>query len=202
MAQVCRVVSRMALVAALAGCDGGPDWSAPENLMVREESADRDGWAELTYWSMLDVPCAPVFEALQDVERYPDFVPGVNRTQLLASTPDSKTVQIAQQVIGRQSNAKVEWTFDRRRPRISFKTITSDLAYNDGFYDFEASPDGRRCLVRSRFLIRQGGGLSMPALRQGTRESFLAAARGVRQRAGMVAGVAAGTPPEATPPAR
>src|SRR5262249_17532197 len=67
--------------------------------------------------------------------------------------------------------------------RIEFKTLTSDLTYNDGYYKFEDSPDGKRCLVKSLFIVKQGQGLSLGALGQATRESFLTAARGVKKRA-------------------
>ena len=180
---------RLVLVAAtgivlLLGCgQPGIDWSAPEDVVHREERTEQAGGALIEYWSLLDLPCAPVFAALIDVERYPEFVPGVDRVAVLAQSPGSKTVQIAQRVIGRQSNAKVEWTFDADRRRIDFRTLASDLTYSDGNYQLEASPDGTRCAVRSSFLVKEGRGLSLGALAQATRESFMAAARGVRKRA-------------------
>src|SRR5262245_4316156 len=117
----------------LAACERGVDWSSPENLLLRDNATDRGGFIELEYWSLIDAPCQRVYEALVDVEHYPDFIPGVNRVQLLSKTDDSKTVQIAQNVIGRQANAKVEWSFDARKPEIQFKTLTSDLTYNDRY---------------------------------------------------------------------
>jgi hypothetical protein len=179
-----RPVPVLCAVLALACGERGVDWSAPENLVLREEHEDREGYAELRYWSLTDTPCGPVFDALVDVEHYADFIPGVERVQLLAETPTSKTVQIAQHVIGRQGNAKVEWTFDRRDRTLQFKTLQSDLTYNDGFYDFEESPDGKRCLVKTRFLVRQPQGLTPSAVAQATREGYLRAARAVRTRAG------------------
>ena len=168
----------------LAGCgERGVDWSAPENLMYRERQTEQAGGALIEYWSLLDLPCDPVFQALVDVEHYPEFVPGVDHVSLLEQTPTSKTVQIAQRVIGRQSSAKVEWTFDRDRKRIDFRTLQSDLTYNDGNYQLTDSPDGKRCVVQSSFLVKEGKGLSLGALSQATRETFMAAARGVRKRA-------------------
>jgi hypothetical protein len=96
-------------------------------------------------------------------------------------------VQIAQRVIGRQSSAKVEWTFDRDRKKIDFRTLQSDLTYNDGNYQLQESPDGKRCAVHSSFLVKEGRGLSLGALAQATRESFMSAARGVRKQAGELA---------------
>jgi carbon monoxide dehydrogenase subunit G len=171
----------------LAACGGTKiDWSAPENLMLREQSARKDDAVELQYWSLVDAPPRAVYDALADVEHYPDFVPGVDLVQLLASAGNSKTVQIAQRVIGRQSNAKVEWKFFPDQHRIEFKTLQSNLSRNDGTFEIQGSPDGRRTLVHSTYLVREGeAGQPVPigVLATGTRESFLAAARGVRERA-------------------
>lgn len=172
----------------LAGCGGGKvDWSAPENFLLREESAKTDDGVKLEYWSLVDAPAQAVYEALADVEHFPDYVPGVDSVQLLEGGAGTKTVQIAQRVIGRQANAKVRWTLLPERRRIEFTTLVSNLSRNDGSYEIEPSPDGTRCLVRSTFLVREGEGQaqSVPigVLVSGTHESFLAAARGVKQRA-------------------
>ena len=69
------------------------------------------------------------------------------------------------------------------RAGIQFKTLNSDLTYNDGYYKLVESPDGKRCLVKTLFLVKQAQGLSLGALGQATRETYLAAARGVKKRA-------------------
>jgi ribosome-associated toxin RatA of RatAB toxin-antitoxin module len=189
---MCRSSRLLLALVVLAACSRGVDWNAPENLLVAEKVTDRGAFVELEYRSLIDAPCQRVYEALADVEHYPDFIPGVQRVQLIGQSERSKTVQIAQDVIGRQANAKVEWIFDPKKREIQFKTLTSDLTYNDGFYRFEESPDGARCLVTSLFLVKQGMGLSLGALSQATRESFLTAARGVKKRA---AEAPAGSPP-------
>jgi ribosome-associated toxin RatA of RatAB toxin-antitoxin module len=178
----------LALTALAAGCgERGVDWSSQENFVLREESAKKDNGVELRYWSLVDVPCQAVYDALSDVEHYADFVPGVDRTQILTTGPDSKTIQIAQHVVGRQSNAKVEWRFKPKERQIDFTTINSDLSYNDGHYEMEDSPDKNRCLVRSTFLVKEGQGqtqqVPIGVLASGTREAFLAAAQGVKKRA-------------------
>ncbi|HWM79146.1 MAG TPA: SRPBCC family protein, partial [Methylomirabilota bacterium] len=102
----------LGLALLLVACgEGGVDWNAPENLVLREKSAKVGEGVQLEYWSLVDAGCQPVYDALVDIEHYPDFIPGVDRANLLNVTPTSKTAQIAQRVIGRQSNAKVEWTF-------------------------------------------------------------------------------------------
>ena len=184
-----RVSGPMLALGILLGACGqqGVDWSAPENFVYRESSKKTDQGAQLEYWSLVDAPCPALYDALGDVEHYADFVPGVDRTQIIDVKPNSKTIQIAQRVIGRQSNAKVEWKFDRDKREIDFKTLQADLNYNDGSYRLEESPDGKRCLVRTTFLVREGQGMtqSVPigVLTAGTREAFLSAAKGVKSRA-------------------
>ena len=178
----------LGLVLILAACgESGVDWSKPENLLLREKSAKKDEGVQLDYWSLVDASCKAVYDALADLEHYPDFIPGVDRTQILATDTNSKTIQIAQRVIGRQSNAKVKWTFHPDSRQIEFTTLSADLNYNDGHYDLDSSPDGKRCLVRSTFVVKQGQGMAQAVpigvLAAGTREAFLAAARGVKKRA-------------------
>ena len=178
----------LGLVLIAAGCgETGVDWSKPENLLLREKSAKKDDGVQLEYWSLVDATCKAVYGALADVEHYPDFIPGVDRTQILSADADSKTIQIAQRVIGRQANAKVKWTFHPDRKQIEFTTLSADLNYNDGHYEMESSPDGKRCLVRSTFLVKEGQGMAQAVpigvLAAGTRDAFLAAAQGVKKRA-------------------
>jgi ribosome-associated toxin RatA of RatAB toxin-antitoxin module len=180
--------ARATLLAAfvLVACgERAIDWSAPENFLLREKSSKEDDRVKLDYLSLVDADCDAVYAALADVEHYPDFVPGVDTVQLLGQTPDSKTVQIAQRVIGRQSNAKVEWTFAPQAKRIAFRTLQSNLSRNDGTYELKPSPDGKRCGVHSTFFVKeaQGEGPPIGVLASGTREAFLSAARGVKKRA-------------------
>ena len=176
----------------VAGCGGSTefDWTAPESLILWENAATTEEGVELQYWSLIDAPPDAVYNALTDVEHYAEFIPGVSDVQLLDATPTTKTVQMAQQVVRRQGSAKVEWTFAPAERRIEFRTLESDIAHNDGSYVVEASPDGRRCLVRATLLVRDGvrdgvNAQAVPArvVASATRESFRAAADGVKRRA-------------------
>lgn len=175
----------VAFLLTCCGGEGDVDWTAPENLVLWEHTAETDKGVKIEYGSLVDAPAQAVYEALADVDNYPEFIPGVSYVQVLGVGENSKTVQIAQQVISRQTNAKVEWTFYPEQRRVEFRTILSSLSLNDGSYQVEPSPDGRRCLVRSTFLIREAGGGAVPAgvLTSATREAFLSAAKGVRRRA-------------------
>ena len=183
----CRRSAALAgFVILVAGCgEKTIDWNAPENLLLREKSSKVDDKVKLEYVSLVDATAQSVYDALTDVEHYAEFVPAVDSVQLLAMSGNTKTVQIAQRVIGRQSNAKVEWTFHPEQLRIEFKTLVSNLSNNDGSYEITASPDGRRCVVRSTFIVSEPTGSAAPigVLASGTHDAFLAAARGVKARA-------------------
>jgi ribosome-associated toxin RatA of RatAB toxin-antitoxin module len=181
----------LTLLLLSAGCGGdGVDWSEPETLIRREKSATTDDGVQLQYWSLLDAPCRKVYDALADVEHYPDFIPGIDSVQLMGQTESSKTVLMGQRVVSRMANAKVEWTFGRDPLRVDFKTLTSDFAFNDGSYTFEPSPDGTRCLVHFTFLMKPAKGAGAPsesAVTAETRTSFTAAIAGVKKRAASLA---------------
>lgn len=166
----------------------GVDWSAPENRLLRENTTSKGDAVLLEYWSLLDAPCQPIYDALAD--HYADFIPGVDTSQLVAQTENSKTTLIAQRVVSRQVSAKVEWTLGKSPLRIDFRTLTSDFAFNDGSYEFEASPDGKRCVLKTSFLVKPAAGEQAPSLAavsQATRAAFPAAVEGVRKRAGAAA---------------
>lgn len=175
------------LVWSVVACgERGVDWSAPESVLLDEEVSEEGDAVKLAYASLLDAPCKALYDALADVEHYPDFIPGVHSVQIVAQTANTKTVLIAQQVINRTASAKTEWRFDPGPPLVEFKTLTSDTSLNDGRHVFEPSPDGKRCLVRSTFLVKAAPGGSPPsrgALEQATHDSFLAGMGGVKKRA-------------------
>jgi carbon monoxide dehydrogenase subunit G len=185
---------------ALAGCGGSSeiDWAAPESLILWEKAMTTEDGVEFQYWSLIDAPPDAVYSALTDVEHYAEFVPGVSDVQLLDATPTTKTAQIAQQIVSRQGTAKVQWTFTPARRRIEFRTLESDLAHDDGSHEVEGSPDGRRSLVRTTFLVSRTEppqAVAVGVLAAATRESFRAAADGVKRRA--TNGASPPPPPEA-----
>ncbi len=176
----------------VAGCGGSTeiDWTAPESLILWENAATTQEGVELQYWSLIDAPPDAVYRALTDVEHYAEFIPGVSDVQLLDATPTTKTVQMVQRVVRRHGHAKVEWTFAPAERRIEFRTLESDIAHNEGSYEIEASPDGQRCLIRATFLVYDGARAGANArsapvriVASATRESFRAAADGVKRRA-------------------
>jgi hypothetical protein len=102
-------ISVLALLLGAVGCgERGIDWKAPENLLLSERTTETEEGVKLEYESLVDAPAQAVYDALADIEHYPDFVPGVSYVQVLTLDDKSKTVQIAQQVISRQTKRQGE----------------------------------------------------------------------------------------------
>ncbi len=179
------VIGAVGMACATCSREKAIDWSAPENFFYHEESSNVDGGVKLVYWSLVDVPADANYTALADVEHYSDFVDGVDRTQLIAQKDNTKTIQIAQRVIGRQNNAQVLWVFHPEQRKIEFRTLQSDLYDNEGSYEVIPSPDNKRSLVKVTFIVKESSKVSIPrgVLASGTRDSFQAAAKSIKKRA-------------------
>jgi ribosome-associated toxin RatA of RatAB toxin-antitoxin module len=151
-----------------------------------EKSQETDEGARLEFHSLVDAPARAVYEALADTEHYADFVDGVTESKLVSAEDNTKTIQITQTVIGRQSRARVKWTMDPKEMKVKFETLQSDANYNDGTFQVYASPDGKRCYVVSIYDVKsKGAPQNMPlgVLKTATRETFEKAARSVKRRA-------------------
>jgi hypothetical protein len=178
------------LVSALA-CQRGSapdvDWKAAENFFVVEKVDKGEGGAtRLEFHSLVDAPADGVYGALAEPENYAAFVEGVTDSGKMTVQGNVKVTHITQTVIGRQNRAEVEWTLHPEAKRIEFKTLKSDLNYNDGSYEVIPSPDGKRAYVISVYNLREKeGGIKAPpgVAVSATRESFAAAARSVKKRA-------------------
>ena len=179
-------------VAALAtlpvSCSHGPDidWSAKENFFAVEKSQETDEGARLEFHSLVDAPARGVYDALADVDHYVDFVDGVSESKLESTEANTKTIQITQTVIGRQSRARVKWTMDPANLIVKFETLQSDANYNNGTFQVYPSADGQRCYVISVYDVKSKGApqnVPLGVLKSATRESFEKAARSVKRRA-------------------
>src|SRR5207249_683129 len=75
-------VAAAALLLVAACGEKAIDWNAPENLVLREKSSKVDDKVKLEYVSLVDATAKAVYDALADVEHFPDFIPGVDNVQL------------------------------------------------------------------------------------------------------------------------
>ena len=162
------------------------DWSAKENFFAVEKvGKNDDDSVRLEYHSLVDAPADAVYQALAEPENYVAFVKGVTDSGKISGEGNTRVIHITQSVIGRQTRARVKYTFHPEQRKIEFQTIESDSTLNDGKYDIAASPDGKRAYVITVFNVREKSGQKMPpgVVMSGTRESFLEAAQSVKARA-------------------
>lgn len=170
------------------GCEHKPsiDWSAKENffLVEKTDKTPEDG-VRLEIHSIVDAPADGIYAALADPEDYVAFVQGVTDSGKISAEGNTRVIHITQNVIGRQSRAKVKYTFHPESRKIEFETLDSDLTFNDGSYEITPSPDGKRTYVVSVFRVREKSGQKVPpgVLLSSTRDAFGAAARSVKMRA-------------------
>lgn len=175
-------------IALLTSCEKKPsiDWSAKENFFAYENvGKNEDDSVRLEFHSLVDAPADPVYQALAEPENYSAFVQGVTDSGKISAESSSRIIHITQSVIGRQTRAKVKYTFHPEQKKIEFQTLESDTTLTDGSYEITPSPDGKRCYVVSVFNVREKSGQKMPpgVLVSATRESFAEAARSVKARA-------------------
>jgi carbon monoxide dehydrogenase subunit G len=180
-------IAALLLVSAF-GCRSQPsiDWSGKENFFAVEKvGKNEDGSVRLEYHSLVDAPADAVYQALAEPENYVVFVKGVTDSGKISGEGNTRTIHITQSVIGRQTRARVKYTFHPQERTIDFQTIESDSTLNDGSYVITASPDGKRSYVVSLFNVREKSGQKMPpgVVMSGTREAFLEAAQSVKARA-------------------
>ena len=180
-----------AALALVIACErgGSPkiDWTAAENFFVVEKvDKGEEGTTRLEFHSLVDAPADAVYAALAEPENYAAFVEGVTDSGKMKSEGNVKVTHITQNVIGRQNRAEVQWTLHPAEKKLEFKTLKSDLSYNDGTYHVTPSPDGKRAYVISIYNMREkeGGVKAPPGVAvSATREAFAAAARSVKKRA-------------------
>ena len=180
----------VAVSLSLGACRGSStpeiDWERPESFFIVDKSERTEDGVNLEFHFLIDAPAAGVYKALAGVEHYASFIPGVQKSVLVSSTASTKTIDIAQTVIGVQNRAQVVWTLDRKNRTVSFETVRSDGSMNNGNYHVYSSPDGRRCYVVAKFDVHQTGlarAAPIGLLAKSIRDSVGEAAKAIKQRA-------------------
>ena len=162
------------------------DWGQKENFMLSQsETTLDDGSVRMEFESLIDAPADPLFLAFSDVEHHAEFVTGVSESKLVSSAGNKKVIDITNEVLGRPNRAKIEWTIEPQRRKLSFKTIEAQYTDNSAEYVMEPSPDGTRTRVKTIYYLRDKGGHPFPlyTLRAAIRDGYVAAVSSVKRRA-------------------
>ena len=162
------------------------DWGQKENFMLSQsETTLDDGSVRMEFESLIDAPADPLFLAFSDVEHHAEFVTGVSESKLVSSSGNTKVVDITNEVLGRPNRARIEWTIEPQKRKLSFKTIEAQYTDNSAEYVMEPSPDGTRTRVKTIYYLRDKGGHPFPlyTLRAAIRDGYVAAVSSVKRRA-------------------
>jgi hypothetical protein len=176
------------VVVLIAGCAREPfDWAQGEDLLLEKQVKEQpDGSVEMRFVSLVNAPGDDIWKAFIDVEHHDQFIEGVTESKLVSSVGGvKKVVDVTNRVLGRPNLARVEWTIDRDRKTISFRTLQADFTDNSAQYQVETSPDGARAKITTVYYLRDKGGHPFPlySLKQGVIDGYLAAVRSVKRRA-------------------
>jgi hypothetical protein len=162
------------------------DWGQKENFMLSQtETTLDDGSVRMEFESLIDAPADPLFLAFSDVEHHAEFVTGVSESKLVSSSGNTKVIDITNEVLGRPNRARIEWTIEPQKRKLSFKTIEAQYTDNSAEYVMEPSPDGTRTRVKTIYYLRDKGGHPFPlyTLRAAIRDGYVAAVSSVKRRA-------------------
>ena len=183
-----RWVLALTFATTVASCGGGDtfDWEQFEDFTVEKTYEEQpDGAVKMTYIGLVNAPPDALFEALADVEHHNEFIEDVEEVTLVSSKGNKKVVDIRNRVLGRDNQARIEWTIDEPNRRMAFDTVEAKFTNNSAEYIIEGSPDGKRSRITTVYFLRDKGGHPFPLhlLKTGIDESYLKAVRGVKRRA-------------------
>ncbi|MCC6765923.1 MAG: SRPBCC family protein [Deltaproteobacteria bacterium] len=162
------------------------DWAQGEDFLLEKTITPQpDGSVEMHFVSLVNAPGDQLYKAFIDVENHDQFIEGVVDVQPVSSVGGiKKVVDITNKVMGRPNRARIEWTIDRDRKTISFRTLEAPFTDNAAEYHVDASPDGTRARITTEYHLRDKGGHPFPLhlIQQEVIDGYVAAVRSVKRR--------------------
>ena len=177
----------LALSVLAAGCARSDfDWAQGENFLLEKKVEEKpDGSVEMHFVSLVNAPGEELYKVFIDVDHHDQFIEGVTSSKLVSNVGGTKkVVDVTNKVIGRPNHARVEWTIDRERKAISFRTIEAEFTNNSAEYQVETSPDGKRARITTIYHLRDKGEHPFPLqiLKQGVIDGYVAAVRSIKRK--------------------
>ncbi len=177
----------LVLVAFLGACARSDfDWARGEDFLLEKRiTPQADGSVEMHFVSLVNAPGDQLYKAFIEVEHHDQFIEGVTEVQPVSSVGGvKKVVDVTNKVMGRPNRARIEWTIDRDRTTISFRTIEAPFTDNAAEYRVEVSPDGKRAKITTDYHLRDKGGHPFPLhlIQQEVIDGYVAAVRSVKRR--------------------
>jgi len=159
-------------------------WSGPVKEIIDEQVTREGKETRARYVSMIDGPSDAVLQAIWNVEDSPKTVENIKMAKVLESQGDTKVVEINLQALTLPlQNLTTQWTIDRQKKQVTFKTLKSQAQDIEALYVVEASPDGKRTRLTYTAVIRDKIALSLPqsVIDSANRETYVNTVRGVQK---------------------
>ena len=159
-------------------------WSGPVKEIIEEQVTREGKETRARYVSMIDGPSDAVLQAIWSVEDSPKTVENIKMAKVLESQGDTKVVEINLQALTLPlQNLTTQWTIDRQKKQVTFKTLKSQAQDIEALYVVEASPDGKRTRLTYTAVIRDKIALSLPqsVIDSANRETYVNTVRGVQK---------------------
>lgn len=101
--------------------------------------------------TIIRAPLDRVYALAKDVERFPEFMPDLERVSIMERRPTGTVTEWVGVVQGRKIRWVEEDYWDDARHRCTFTQRTGDFNRYQGVWQFEATPDGIRTSLRVDF---------------------------------------------------
>jgi hypothetical protein len=159
-------------------------WSGPVKEIVEEELTREGKETHARYVSMIDGPSDAVLQAIWSVEESPKTVENIKMAKVLESKGDTKVVELNLQALTLPlQNLTTQWTIDREKKQVTFKTLKSQAQDIEALYVVESSPDGKRTRLTYTAVIREKIAVSLPqsVIDSANRETYVNTVRGIQK---------------------
>lgn len=159
-------------------------WGAPVKEIVEETVTHEGKETHARYVSMIDGPSDAVLQAIWNVEESPKVVENIKMAKVLESKGDTKVVELNLQALSLPlQNLTTQWTIDRDKKQVTFKTLKSQAQDIDALYVVEPSPDGKRTRLTYTAVIREKIAISLPksVIDSANRETYVNTVRGIQK---------------------
>lgn len=165
-------------------------WKEAKEI-VEEEFDRSNNLSNTRFVSVVDGPIDKVEAALWNVENSADTVDNIRYSKLVKQDANKKVVEIHLQALNLPlQRYTMEFTRHPDRHRIDFVTVESQLQHLEGYYQLEASPDGKKTRVEYHSAARDKVAVPFPSsvLEGANRETFVNTIRGVKKSIGSATG--------------
>lgn len=156
-------------------------WEGKIPDLVSENIVKEGDVFKVEFTSRIDAPVDVVFESFQHPEKSQGMVEEIKQVKVLSGDDRKKTVEFQVLALEQLQVLTVEMSYLPDQKRINIKTLEGGTTDIDGYYQLDASPDGKRTLVI--YKAQQKVRLPLPdgVLQSGMKEQFVNLMRAIKK---------------------